>query len=164
MFQEDYDLFLNAQIEGEIPSVIFFKQRLATYLRSDMEAEDDNSEARDIVTVERELAYARRCNQFQRDNMELQQACNQRRDQAAYIYQQERIQVEPSAPPMPDDDGQVNNIYMNMYIILIHILVIVIGTIISICLQPIRQLYVPLLPIRYAEQFSNASADKPDVR
>ena len=106
-----------------------------------MEAEDDNSEARDIVTVERELAYARRCNQFQRDNMELQQACNQRRDQAAYIYQQERIQVEPSAPPMPDDYGQVNVIFMNMYIIciltiLMHILCIVIRTS-SICLQPI---------------------------
>ena len=116
-------MFLDAQIEGEIPSVIFFKQRLATYLRSDMEAEDDNSEARDIVTVERELVYARQCNRFQRDDMELRQSCAQRRDQAAYIYQQERVHVEPSAPPMPDGYEQViynttNNIQYTTFLTL----------------------------------------------
>ena len=43
--------------------------------------------------------------------------------------------------------------------ILMHILVIVIIRTSSICLQPIRQLHVPLLPIRHAGQFSNASAE-----
>ena len=90
IFEPDYQLFLNAQVEGEIPSVIFFKYNLAQNLRADIANDDDNSEAPEIVRVERLLLNAREQNQFAKDNAQLQYTIEMRKVAAQ----------QPVQPPM----------------------------------------------------------------
>ena len=70
-FAQDYELFLHAQNEGEIPSVIEFRRTLSNSLRQDIEEDDDNSELREIENAGNRINSLRANDQFAAQNREL---------------------------------------------------------------------------------------------
>ena len=115
IFEADYQLFLNAQVEGEIPSIIFFKSTLAGRLKGDIDNNDDNSEAREIVYVEQLLNDARRRNQFAASNAQLQRTIEMRKAAAQQPMQQQAFQQPPGTMPLPLGVSQASPQAMGAY-------------------------------------------------
>ncbi len=93
-FKEDYDLFLQAKNESEIPSVLAFRRILAVGLQQDIEEGDDNSELREIENAGAQMLNQRNSGRFATDNRLLRAAIAQR------VYQQwgtERSNPIPTA-------------------------------------------------------------------
>jgi len=70
-FKEDYQLFLGAQTEGEIPSVIEFRNILSQLLKRDIKNKRDNTELLEIANAGQQVCRLRLQGQFDAGNRQL---------------------------------------------------------------------------------------------
>mmetsp|Transcript_16875 Transcript_16875/g.21900 ORF Transcript_16875/g.21900 Transcript_16875/m.21900 type:complete len:455 (-) Transcript_16875:276-1640(-) len=110
VFEPDYFYFLRGQVESDIPSVYWFKTCLAKRLKIDIDNNDDNSEAREIIAIETALKVQRNKSYFKIANKALEtyikfQESSQRMTPKQHQNMQKDSRIVPNYLPNHKNDS-----------------------------------------------------------